>query len=72
MEKPRRAGGKPQPDDGVLPSPRDCMRTRGTGRACDKCGDRPLVIHVPLRLRGQWCPSHCPVCSPQPKPEGDG
>ena len=27
--KPRRAGGKPQPDDGLLPSPRDLHADAG-------------------------------------------
>ena len=56
-------GGKMRPDDGLLVGPAACMRVRSSGRVCDKCGDKPLVIHVPLRLRGQWCPSHCPMCN---------
>ncbi len=43
----------PWPDDGLLPSPRDCMRVRGTGRTCEACHALPPVLHVPTRQRGE-------------------
>jgi len=55
--------GKARPDDGLLPSPRDCMRTRGTGRKCDKCGEKPLILHVPLHQVGTFCSACCPCCA---------
>jgi len=64
-QKLRRRMGDPYrsgPGDGPLPSPRDCMRTRGTGRRCDTCHAIPIVLHVPTRLAGQFCPRCCPVC----------
>ncbi len=62
---PRAAhGGKVQPGDGSLSGPSACMRARGTGRACDKCGDKPLALHVPTRKAGAWCERHCPACNP--------
>jgi len=61
--KPRRAArGEPRPDDALLPSPKDCMRSR-TGRKCDRCGTVAAVCHVPTRVAGVFCPTCCPVCN---------
>lgn len=62
-KKANRYGRDPQPDDGLLPSPRDCMRVRGTGRRCDTCGAVAAVLHVPMRQRGQFCAVCCPCCA---------
>jgi hypothetical protein len=67
MSGKRRAaggGGKVQPGDGLLSGPAACMRARNSGRVCDKCGDKPLVLHVPTRKAGAWCERHCPACNP--------
>ena len=60
---------QPQPGDGLLPSPRNCMRSRGTGHKCDVCGVIPIVLHVPIRARGQFCPSCCGCGRPAAVPE---
>jgi len=51
-----------RPDNGLLPSPSNCMRVRGTRRVCHRCGTRPVVLHVPLRVAGTFCPECCPMC----------
>jgi hypothetical protein len=43
--------------------PKDCMRVRGTGRACDTCKGTTTVLRVPLKRRGAFCETHCPLCS---------
>lgn len=68
MAGPRRDHMAPRPDDGLLPSPRDCMRVRGTRRRCDDCGVLPAVLHVPIAQRGQFCADCCPCCEPDLKP----
>lgn len=55
--------GKPRGDDALLVGPAACMRSRRTGRACDACRTVPAVLHVPIRQRGQFCPSCCPCCN---------
>ena len=61
--KPRRAArGEARADDGLLPSPKDCMRSR-TGRRCDRCGTVAAVCHVPTRVAGVFCPACCPMCN---------
>jgi hypothetical protein len=45
-----------------LPSSKDCMRARGSGRTCDICGTASDIVHVPTRRKGTFCPAHCPIC----------
>jgi len=45
------------------PGPRNCMRTNGNTRACEKCGSTPGVLHMPIRAAGQFCAECCPHCS---------
>ena len=61
--KAKRSG--PRPDDGLSPSPRDCMRVHGTGRTCEACGAQPGVLHLPTRQRGAFCGACCPCCAPE-------
>jgi hypothetical protein len=68
----RAARGEPAPDDALLPSPANCMRVRGTRRVCDRCGAVPVVLHVPTRQRGQFCPTCCPCCGNGPELERSG
>jgi len=64
MTKGQRMPPPPPPhDEALLPSSRDCMRTRGHGRTCDRCGTAPEIAHVPMRIKGVFCREHCPVCS---------
>jgi hypothetical protein len=56
---------RPRPDNGLLPSPSNCMRARGTRRLCHRCGARPVVLHVPLHVAGTFCPKCCPCCGAQ-------
>jgi hypothetical protein len=69
--KAGRGGKGLQPGNGLLPSPRLCMRTRNVGgRKCDKCGRVATILHVPLQVAGVFDAGCCPVCNPQSKPEG--
>lgn len=52
------------------PGPRDCMRSLAVHADCDKCGKRPDVLHMPMRLHGWYCSEHCPCCSPAVKELG--
>jgi hypothetical protein len=40
--------GMANTEKGLLPSTKDCMRVRGSGRTCDICGTASDVVHVPL------------------------
>lgn len=51
--------------------PRNCMRTNGNPRACEKCGCTPTVLHVPIRAAGRYCATCCPHCSPVAPKEQD-
>ncbi len=42
--------------------PRNCMRTSGNTRACEKCGCTPIVKHTPIRAAGRFCAECCPHC----------
>ena len=48
--------------------PRACLRSRTILGQCDRCGETPEVLHVPMRLHGWWCSDHCPCCNPAAKP----
>ena len=45
-----------------IPGPRNCMRTGGNTRACEKCGSTPAVLHTPIRSAGRFCAECCPHC----------
>jgi len=47
----------------ATPGPRNCMRTSGNTRACEKCGCTPAVLHTPIRAAGRFCVECCPHCS---------
>jgi hypothetical protein len=64
MKRKAKRPGQPQPGDRLLSGPAGCMRVHGTRRACDTCHAIPGVLHVPLRARGQFCPTCCPCCNP--------
>lgn len=41
----------------------DCRRSRFVHANCDKCGERPEVIHRPRNEKGTgYCEDCCPVC----------
>jgi hypothetical protein len=60
IEEPRRA------------APHDCLRSKRLRAQCDACGVIPGVLHLPLTLRGFFCPAHCPVCAPTPAVAAEG
>lgn len=37
---------------------------------CSACGMIPAVCHMPLKLKGFRCPSHCEVCQPWLQQQG--
>jgi hypothetical protein len=43
--------------------PTQCMRSKRLSANCTICGQRPEVVHSPLRLRGFYCDAHCPECA---------
>ena len=47
----------------ATPGPRNCLRTSGNTRACEKCGCTPAVLHTPIRAAGRFCAECCPHCS---------
>jgi hypothetical protein len=53
------------------PGPRNCMRTTGSTRACEKCGSTPAILHTPIRAAGKFCAECCPHCSPAARTERD-
>jgi len=46
----------------------DCLRTSGAGQKCDKCGQKPSILHVPLRTAGVFCGACCPCCAAERVP----
>ena len=71
-QKLRKRMGDPYPSgppgDGLLPSPKDCLRSRRTGRKCDLCGTMPVISHLLLRRAGVFCPRCCPICTAPVEP----
>jgi hypothetical protein len=45
---------------------RECFSSHRVSANCDRCGCRPEVLHMPMRLHGWFCPSCCPVCCADP------
>jgi len=41
-----------------------CTQSSSVHGACEKCGRKPAVLHMPTRKRGWYCESCCPACSP--------
>lgn len=51
-----------------LTGPAACLRSRSRpDLVCDTCHGRALdgTIHIPMRLRGRFCSTHCPACNPR-------
>jgi hypothetical protein len=49
-----------------------CIQSSSVRGACEKCGRRPAVLHMPTKKRGWYCEACCPVCSPAKKQVGKG
>jgi hypothetical protein len=46
----------------------DChISTRVKGE-CDRCGEVPARLHMPLELHGWYCERCCPACNSVAKP----
>jgi hypothetical protein len=48
---------------------KSCIQSSSVHGACDKCGQRPAILHMPAKKRGWYCEACCPACSP-PKKQG--
>jgi len=46
-----------------LTGPAGCFRSPGIRGYCVVCGQRAVVMHMPIRAAGRYCPEHCPVCA---------
>ena len=69
----RKGRGRPRKEpeiESLLPSTKDCMRTSGVGRTCDRCGAKPHRAHVPLKRPGVFCESCCPICTAAARLDG--
>jgi hypothetical protein len=60
----RHFGPQPTGPADTLPGPRDCLRSKTVHGTCTKCGVRPEILHLPMKLHGWYCPEHCPCCNP--------
>ena len=52
-------------------SPREYFRSRTVSAACDVCGRRPEVVHMPICGKGFRCAEHCENCGPPPEGQAD-
>lgn len=44
--------------------PAGCLRSPNSrGHLCDTCGQRPVVIHMPIGRAGWFDSQHCPLCN---------
>ncbi len=44
-------------------NPRDCWRTQRVSALCDACHQPAEPAHLPLKVRGIFCPRCCLVCN---------
>ncbi len=42
-----------------------CYRSPRIRGFCSTCGQRAIVMHMPIRRPGKFCPEHCPACRGQ-------
>jgi hypothetical protein len=50
----------------MLEGAKNCRQTRTVHANCDKCGNKPEILHKPAETRGAcYCEECCPVCGPK-------
>lgn len=40
-----------------------CVQSSRIAAPCQKCGGRPLVVHINTKPLATYCPQCCPVCA---------
>ena len=61
---PKKDGPQARGEGGVMADTSNCRRSTLVHVNCDKCGQKPKVVHRPRNERGAcYCENCCPVCS---------